>query len=81
MLGGAKYCSYIHGIIKVMRNQKNEQEKYYESLLTEEDRISIEYIMWHAWCDRGTAEELYRMDGKSLKNYKINKDVWDSIKY
>jgi hypothetical protein len=54
-----------------MRNQKDEQEKYYESLLTEEDRISIEYIMWHAWCDRDTAEELYR----------INKDVWDSIKY
>lgn len=66
MLGGAKYCSYIHVIIKVMRNQKDKQEEHYKFLLTEEDRISIEFIMWNRRCDRSMAQEIYELEGKCL---------------
>jgi len=57
-----------------MRNQKDKQEEHYKSLLTEEDRINIEYIMWHRRCDRSMAQEIYELEGKSLNIRKEGKE-------
>ena len=64
-----------------MKNQKNKPEPINPYLLlSSEDIVSIEYLKWHWRCDRSMAQEIYKSEGKSLKNYIIDKDVWDSLK-
>tara|TARA_R110000796_G_scaffold195244_1_gene311748 strand:- start:32 stop:268 length:237 start_codon:yes stop_codon:yes gene_type:complete len=64
-----------------MRQNKDEIIEHQESLITLEERVNIEYIMWQWNCDRSLAQHLYyESEGKSLKRYEVNKDVWDLLK-
>ena len=64
-----------------MKNQKNKPEPINPHLEFNEDRASIEFIMWKWRCDRSMAEEIYELEfGKSLKVHKDEKEVWELFK-